>query len=113
MINMGRFFMIPEGRACSCCFVRPPIPWSQRRSLGATPSLLIASRKYMAMTLRLLLLCETSNAMVTDHLRAPYGVYFTKKSYDSTAPVRCPAGGRKNRTIFYHFLRHRTVPGEF
>ena len=37
---------------------------------------------------------------------------FYQKSYDSTAPVRCPAGGRKNRTIFYHFFRHRTVPGE-
>ena len=37
---------------------------------------------------------------------------FHQKSYDSTAPVRCPAGGRKNRTIFYHFFRHRTVPGE-
>jgi len=50
--------------------------------------------------------------MVTNHLRAPYGVYFTKKSYESTAPVRRPAGGRKNRTIFYQFFRHRTVPGE-
>ena len=29
---------------------------------------------------------------------------FHQKSYDSTASVRCPAGGRKNRTIFYHFL---------
>jgi len=26
---------------------------------------------------------------------------FHQKSYDSTAPVRCPAGGKKNRTIFY------------
>jgi len=52
---------------------------------------------------------QMTNAMVTNHLRAPYGVYFTKKSYDSTAPVRRPAGGRKNRTIFYHVFRHRTV----
>jgi len=37
---------------------------------------------------------------------------FLQKSYDSTAPVRRPAGGRKNRTIFYQFFRHRTVPGE-
>jgi len=37
---------------------------------------------------------------------------FHQKLYDSTAPVRRPAGGRKNRTIFEHFLRHRTVPGE-
>ena len=47
-------------------------------------------------------------AMVTNHLRAPYGVYFTK----NRTILRRPAGGRKNRTIFYHFLRHRTVPGE-
>jgi len=38
--------------------------------------------------------------MVTNHLRAPYGVYFTK---NRTILWR-PAGGRKNRTIFYHFL---------
>jgi len=38
--------------------------------------------------------------MVTNHLRAPYGVFFTK----NRTPVRRPAGGRKNRTIFYHFL---------
>jgi len=48
------------------------------------------------------------NAMVTNHLRAPYGVYFTK----NRTILRRPAGGRKNRTIFEHFLRHRTVPGE-
>jgi len=47
-------------------------------------------------------------AMVTDHLRAPYRVYFTK----NRTILRRPAGGRKNRTIFEHFLRHRTVPGE-
>ena len=109
------------------------------------------------------------NAMVTNHLRAPYGVYFTKNRTILRRPygarpaagrivrfliilldiVRCPvkfryylkfygartafgrviegkitsaghrtvsgrrpAGGRKNRTIFYHFVRHRTVPGE-
>jgi len=51
-------------------------------------------------------------AMVKNHLRAPHGVYFTPKTYDSTAPVRRPAGGRKNRTIFDQFFRHRTVPGE-
>ena len=46
--------------------------------------------------------------MVTNHLRAPYSVYFTK----NRTILRHPAGGRKNRTIFYHFFRHRTVPGE-
>ena len=29
---------------------------------------------------------------------------FHQKSCDSTAPVRCPAGGRKNRTIFIIYL---------
>jgi len=51
--------------------------------------------------------------MVINHLRAPCGVYFTKKSYDSTAPVRCPAGGRKNRTIFYYFLDIVRCPVKF
>ena len=37
---------------------------------------------------------------------------YHKKSYDSTAPVRRPVGGRNYRTIFGHFCRHRTVPGE-
>ena len=36
-----------------------------------------------------------SNAMVTNHLRAPYDVYFTK-----------------TRTWFLMIFRHRTVPGE-
>ena len=49
-----------------------------------------------------------AHAMVTNHLRAPYGVYFTKNH----TILRRPAGGRKNHTIFKHFLRHRTVPGE-
>jgi len=48
-------------------------------------------------------------AMVTNHLRAPYGVYFTQ----NRTILRRPAGGRKNRTIFDQFFRHRTVPGEF
>ena len=42
--------------------------------------------------------------MVTNHLRAPY---------DSTAPVRCPAGGKKNRTILYHFLDIVRCPVNF
>jgi len=54
------------------------------------------------------LFCNRPYAMVTNHLRAPYGVYFTKHR----TILRRPAGGRKNRTIFEHFLRHRTVPGE-
>jgi len=48
-------------------------------------------------------------AMVTNHLQAPYGVYFTK----NRTILRRPAGGRKNHMIFYRFFRHRTVPGEF
>ena len=36
-----------------------------------------------------------------------YGVYFTTTS----TMLRCPGGGRKNRTIFCQFFRHRTVPG--
>ena len=37
---------------------------------------------------------------------------FHKNSYESTAPVRRPAGGRKNRTIFDQLFGHRTVPGK-
>jgi len=37
---------------------------------------------------------------------------FYQKSYDSTAPVRRPAGDWKNRLIFLIIFRHRTVPGE-
>jgi len=50
-------------------------------------------------------------AMVTNHLRAPYGVYFTK--IDSTEPVRRQAGGRKNRTIFIIFLDIVRCPVKF
>ena len=38
---------------------------------------------------------------------------FHQKAYDSTTPVRCPAGGRKNRTIFYHFLDIVRCPVKF
>jgi len=38
---------------------------------------------------------------------------FHQKSYNSTAPVRCPAGGRKNRTIFYYFLDIVRCPVNF
>jgi len=51
---------------------------------------------------------KSVTAMVTNHLRAPYGVFFTK----NRTILRRPAGGRKNRTIFYQVFRHRTVPGE-
>ena len=44
--------------------------------------------------------------MVPNHLRAPYGVYFTKTT------VRRPARGRNNRTIKKSFIGHRTVLGE-
>ena len=37
---------------------------------------------------------------------------FHQTSYDSTAPVRRPAGGRNNRTSFGPFYKHRTMPGE-
>jgi len=43
--------------------------------------------------------------MVTNHLRAPYDVYLTK---NRTILWR-PAGGRKNRTIFYQIFIHRSV----
>jgi len=44
--------------------------------------------------------------MVTNHLRTPYDVYFTKKSYDSTTPVRRPAGSRNNCTSFLDIVRY-------
>jgi len=47
--------------------------------------------------------------MVTNHLRAPYGVYFTK----NRTILRRPAGGRKNRTIFDHFLDIVRCPVKF
>jgi len=47
--------------------------------------------------------------MVTNHLRAPYVVYFTKKIVRFYGAR--PAAGRIVR-FFYHFFRHRTVPGE-
>jgi len=55
---------------------------------------------------------ERKYAMVTNHLRAPYGVYLTKivRFYGArTAP------GRRQKELydFLSFCRHRTVPGEF
>jgi len=38
---------------------------------------------------------------------------FHQKSYDYTEPVRRPAGGRKNRTIFYQFLDIVWCPVKF
>jgi len=48
------------------------------------------------------------NFMVTNHLRAPCGIFFTKKSYDSTAP------GRRQEESYYFLsiFRHRSVPGD-
>ena len=43
---------------------------------------------------------NVGNAVVTNHLRAPYGVFFTK----NRTIQRRPAGGRTNRTIFDHFV---------
>jgi len=54
-----------------------------------------------------------SNAMVTNHLRARTVSISQKKSYDSTAHVRRPAGGRKNRTIFLSFLDIVRCPVKF
>jgi len=55
---------------------------------------------------------DGTNAMVTNHLRAPYGVYFTKYRTILRRPYGArPAAGRIVR-FFYHFFRHRTVPGE-
>jgi len=50
-----------------------------------------------------------ANAMITNHLRAPYGVHFTKTSYDSTAPCRRQ---EESYDSFCQFFRHHTVPGE-
>jgi len=52
---------------------------------------------------------STRYAMVTNHLRAPYGVYFTK----NRTILRRPAGGRKNRTIFINFLDIVRCPVKF
>jgi len=51
------------------------------------------------------------NAMVTNHLRVLYSVYFTKKLYDSTAPVWRPADGRNDRT--HIFLDIKLCPVKF
>ena len=48
-----------------------------------------------------------STAMVTNHLRAPYGVYFTKHR----TILRRPSGGRKNRTTFFYQFSHPIVVG--
>jgi len=53
---------------------------------------------------------SVTNALITNRLRTPYGVFLTQKSYDSTADVQGPAGGWNNYTIF--FFRNRIVPGE-
>ena len=62
--------------------------------------------------LKLLPSCKSVHPLCYGHKSSTGTVrcLFHRKSYDSTAPVRRPAGGRKNR--FEHFLRHRTVPGE-
>ena len=52
----------------------------------------------------------TAYAMVSNHLRAPYGVYFTK----NRTILRRPAGGRKIRTIFFvNFLDIIRCPVKF
>lgn len=46
--------------------------------------------------------------MVKNRLRVPYGVYFTKIPYASTAPLWRPAGGRSksyNKSCFLNFVR--------
>jgi len=45
---------------------------------------------------------KTANAMVTNHLRAPYSVYFHQTSYNSTAPV---CVDKNNRTIISHLFQ--------
>ena len=51
-------------------------------------------------------------AIVTNHLRAPYGVYFTKNRTILRRPYGArPAAGRIVR-FFHQVFRHRTVPGE-
>jgi len=53
--------------------------------------------------------CQLWSQIIYGHRTAS----FHKKSYDSTAPVRCPAGGRKNRTILYHVLDIVRCPVNF
>ena len=50
--------------------------------------------------------------MVTNHLRAPYGVFFTKKIVQFYGARTAPDRRQKESYDFYHFVRHRTVPGE-
>jgi len=48
--------------------------------------------------------------MVTNHLRAPYGVYFPKQSYDSTAPGRRQ---EESYVFFVNFLDIIRCPVKF
>ena len=60
-----------------------------------------------------------SNAMPTNHLRAPYGVYFTNDRTILRRPYGArPAAGRIVRFLFYIFktsyvCKHRTGTGRF
>ena len=49
--------------------------------------------------------------MVSNHLRAPYGVYFTKTSYVYGAS-KAPSRRHDKSYVFDQIFRHRTVPGE-
>jgi len=52
-----------------------------------------------------------THAMVTNHLRASYGIYFTKKTYVFSAPYGTQlVAGRTVRCLV--IFRPRTVPGE-
>jgi len=54
---------------------------------------------------------STRYVMVTNHLRAPYGVYFTKNARFYGA--RTAPGRRQEESYdFLSIFRHRTVPGE-
>jgi len=70
-------------------------------------SVLFKRNNRVNLSMRLFIKCNGyfPSAIVTNHLRASYGVYFTKYfTKYSTAPIRRPAGGRKNRTIFGQLL---------
>ena len=55
-----------------------------------------------------------SYAMVTNHLRAPYSVYFTKNRTILRRPYGArPAAGRITSTIIYHFLDIVRCPVNF
>ena len=56
--------------------------------------------------------CNSPYAMVTNHLRAPYGVYLTKKIVRFYGARTAPGRRQEKSYDFLSIFRHRTVPGE-